>query len=198
MSAARQLVLVRHAEPVVDFNQPSGRWPLSPSGVEAAAALAAALVVPNPPALLLVSPELKAVQTAEPLARAFGLPVTIAADLREHEAPGYLPADEFQKAVRALFAHPSEAVFGESANAAAERFARAVDRSDASHIVVVSHGRVLSAYLARITGACGWRIWRDLTMPDALCVDFDTPGAAVVARMGSQRALKWNPSSGAA
>jgi 2,3-bisphosphoglycerate-dependent phosphoglycerate mutase len=195
MIAARRLVLVRHAEPVVDSNQPSSRWPVSPSGVEAAAALAAALIVPNPPALLLVSPELKAVQTAEPLARAFGLPVTIEADLREHEAPGYLPADEFQKAVRALFDNPAAAVFGESANAAAERFARAVDRTDASHVMLVSHGRVLSAYLARVTGASGWRIWRDLTMPDALCVDFDASGAAVVTRMNPQRTLSWDRST---
>jgi broad specificity phosphatase PhoE len=123
--------------------------------------------------------------------------VTIEPDVREHEAPGHLPRDEFRRAVHDLFARPEDPVFGEPAIAAARRFARAVERNDASPVMVVSHGRVISAYLARVTGISGWRIWHDLAMPDLLCVDLDESGAVACRRMGSARPLLWKPSNAA-
>jgi broad specificity phosphatase PhoE len=187
MSVVRTLLLVRHAEPEVDPTRPSSTWPLSSGGMQAAAALAGEIIRHSSPSVLLVSPELKAAQTAAPLARALGLPVTIEADVREHEAPGYLPRDEFRNAVHDLFARPAEAVFGESANAAAQRLARAVTRAGAESVMVVSHGRVMSAYLAHLTGVSGWQIWRDLTMPDLLRLDLDASGAGAFTRLYSGR-----------
>jgi hypothetical protein len=45
--------------------------------------------------------------------------------------------------VRALFARPAEPAFGENANAAAERFGRAINRTDASMQVEARKDRTL-------------------------------------------------------
>jgi broad specificity phosphatase PhoE len=129
--------------------------------------------------VVFTSPERKAHETADLIVRALGLaPARAVRDLREHDDGGAPFTDEaaFRSLVADLFAHPSERVFGaESADEAHARFAAAIaalPRSeDGSSEIVVSHGRVLSLFIARHSGADAFEVWRKLTTPWFAVVD---------------------------
>lgn len=167
-----RLILVRHSTPAVDPSLPRAEWPLSEDGVAHAAGLAEEIRLLRP-AAIFTSPERKAYQTAELIVRALGIgPAHTVGDLREHDDGGAPFADDvtFRRAISDFFARPSERVFGaESAHEAHARFAAAIaalPRSqDGSSDVVVSHGRVLSLFMAHQRGVDAYEFWRKLTTP---------------------------------
>lgn len=84
---------------------------------------------------------------------------------------------------RNCFNHPEAPILGpESAAAAAERMREAIQDLTALPAAVVSHGRIISAYLGSLIGIHGFRIWEALKMPDVLLV---YPSARRVRRIGS-------------
>jgi broad specificity phosphatase PhoE len=118
------------------------------------------------------SPEPKARETAELLGALLGLEVHELADLREQErrSVGWLDRDELAVVIRRFFAEPDRVVFGdESAAEALTRFSRAVDGL-AHGAVVVSHGTVISLYVADRTGQDAFEVWSGLELPDLLVV----------------------------
>ncbi len=162
-----RLVLVRHAEPEETAH---GRCygsldvGLSQAGREHAAQLAVELAALDYDAVV-ASPRTRARETAEPLAAARGLEVTVADDLREidfgsFEGRTYAEIEQSEPELfRAWMETPTAVRFpgGESYVDLRVRALRALDEVRAAHdsAVVVTHGGVIRA------GVAGW-----LELPD--------------------------------
>jgi broad specificity phosphatase PhoE len=172
-----RLVLVRHGKPEIEEGTPSTQWLLSQSGREAAALLATQLEGFTFQKITS-SPELKAIGTAEAIAQKLGLNVEIDDDLSEHKrhSTGFLPLEDFNTQIARLFQSPwSELVFGdETANAALERFTRALDRqyvsTGSSDVLVVTHGTIMLIYVANKLGIDPLPFWRSLSAPTAIVI----------------------------
>jgi broad specificity phosphatase PhoE len=163
------LLLVRHSVPELDPAVPSENWVLSDEGRRRCGPLGERLAAFEPQ-VLLSSPEPKARETAELVAPALGLEVQLADGLREtaRRSVGWLERNQLERGIKALFERPDEVAFGEeSAAAALTRFEEAVSGL-AEPAVVVSHGTVISLYVAARTGRDGFEVWRRLGLPDVV------------------------------
>lgn len=167
----RRVILVRHAAPMKQPDVPARDWPLSPAGQADAARLADQLAS-CAPAAIIASDELKARQTAQPLAHRLGLPVTVSSGLHEHErhSVGYLDDATFQATMARLFAEPDTLVFGEeTANQALARFTQAVRETLARHpggdLALFTHGTVLSLFVAAHSENDPMTFWYHLQLP---------------------------------
>ncbi len=165
------LLLLRHSisEPVPGLNPRA--WGLSLEGRARCAPLADALAA-NPPHVLVASPEPKALETANLVAKRLGIGVEVDEDLREHERE-WLDTG-FEEAVARFFDEPERVVFGtESADACFGRFdaaiRRALDRRD-DRVAFVAHGTVISVYAARRAGVDPFPLWKSLEMPALVTV----------------------------
>jgi len=167
----REIVLVRHAAPVVQAGVASEAWPLSPAGRDAGALLAERLRA-LAPRVVISSPEPKAHETAQIVSHALAVPLLGDDGLREHQrrTVPLMAASDFMRAMAEVFERPDERVFGdETARQALGRFRSAVDRIVAAHpdgnVVIVSHGTVLALFVAANTGQDGYALWRNMQMP---------------------------------
>jgi broad specificity phosphatase PhoE len=163
------LLLVRHSAPELDPTAPSHEWRLSDEGRRRCGPLAERVAAYGPE-LLVSSPEPKARETAELIAPSIGLDVQLEERLREtaRRTVGWLPRDRLELGIKALVDRPDQIVFGEeSATAALARFDAAVaglpDRA-----LVVTHGTVMSLYIAAKTGRDAFEVWQSLELPDAV------------------------------
>ena len=176
-----KLILVRHAQPATDPCVGPSQWPLSEAGRASCAPLAEALRR-YMPAALYASREAKAAETAMLTARALGTRFAPWPDLHEHRRTtnDWLSADEFRAGIEALYARPSEVVFGEeSADAAHARFAAAasalVAQAPAGNLIVFTHGTVLTLLVSRAnSGIAPLAFWRRLGLPALVVVERDT------------------------
>ena len=77
--------------------------------------------------------------------------------------------------MRDLFAHPDATVFGnESASAALARFAKAVDQivsEETGDVVVVSHGTVMSLFVASRAHVDASELWATLGLPSYISLE---------------------------
>ena len=169
------LILVRHAQPVIDEATPPPTWRLSAAGRDAALALAGRLAT-YAPAAAVASPEPKALETAQIIAGQLGLPVEEDAGFAEHQRPD-LPFGSrgaFEVLMGGFFAEPAEVFFGgESADVAHDRFTTALARHTARPLLVVTHGTVLSLYLSRRLQLDPFDLWESLALPEAFVLDAD-------------------------
>ncbi|MCX8995730.1 phosphoglycerate mutase family protein [Rhizobiaceae bacterium BDR2-2] len=140
---------ITHPQVTIDPDIPVPRWSLSDGGrarVEAAARQAWVQRLGR----IVSSDETKAVETADILARAAGVPVEIAGDTHENDrsATGFLPPPDFEKAADQFFARPEQSFRGwERAADAQARIVSAVTRILDAHdpqvpIAFVGHGGV--------------------------------------------------------
>lgn len=175
------LYLVRHAEVLLRGDQPMTEWQLSPTGEQQARDLGHA---PAWGGLTLIasSPEAKAIATAKPTAEAAKLELRIEPGLHEvdrGETP-LVTRQEYDAHVAAHFASPDESVSGwETAASARARAVECIDRLKADapgSLCVVSHGLVLSHYLADLHGlpAPNLQEWRAIPLPGIAVVDIQT------------------------
>lgn len=167
----RQLILIKHAAPLVDPAKSSDLWRLSEAGRAQAAKLAEVLRSSEIRAIVS-SEEPKARETAEILGAALGVRVETARELREHDRRNvpHMRSRDFISMVELFFRKPDERVLGsESATQALERFERAVDEVIASHsegnVAIVAHGTVIALYLARHSDRSGFELWRAMGLP---------------------------------
>ena len=83
-----------------------------------------------------------------------------------------LTREAFEARVRDLFARPSELVFGsETADQARRRYTMAVMRlvtSTSADVVIVSHGTVITLFVAEAAGVNPFAFWQRLEMPSAV------------------------------
>lgn len=164
----RQIVLVKHALPVLDPARPARHWQLGAEGEAQARALAVALRRFNP-FRLVTSTEPKAMRTAEIVANEFGVEVTGLEGLREIDRPvlPIMPRDELERFNAQLFEQFDAPVVGaESARAALERFSRALEEvaaaGSASNVVVVTHGTVIALFAAAHNPLDAFHLWQRL------------------------------------
>jgi broad specificity phosphatase PhoE len=168
------LILVRHAQPEITLGVAARDWRLSEEGRRRCQPLAEEIARRYAPVVVVSSDEPKAIETADLIAEPLGVSIEIAYDLREHDRDeGKLLDDAaFQATVTAFFARPAELLFGkETAVSALFRFWNGIADVLAAHpagdIVVVTHGRVMSLYLAAVTGVDPYPLWQSLRLPDA-------------------------------
>jgi broad specificity phosphatase PhoE len=172
----RTLVLAKHAMPQIEADVPASRWHLSADGIAGAKRLGERLRQYEP-AVIVSSTEPKALETAAIVAQTLGVQLESPFGLHEHERPkaGLLEDAEFERGVAALFAHPAEVVFGaESANDALQRFALAVDRAladDRGDIAVISHGTVISLFVAARAHEDARSLWKMLGLPSYVVLE---------------------------
>lgn len=178
--AERLLCLVRHAEVVLRGDVHPSEWELSPQGRSDARDLGRAREWQSVDAVV-ASPEAKTRQTAEPIAEAAGVELRLVEELREVERglSGLVSAQEYAALVEAHFALPDESVAGWERGADARtRVATAIDalaEETSGNLCVVSHGMVLSHYLAHLRGLETPPIeeWRAIPLPAVAVVDPD-------------------------
>lgn len=180
------LILVRHARPLLTSGTAAAQWVMDPAAVPDVHALANAVRahVPTVGSVaggcnVVASHEPKAIATARELAHVWGCGYSTSSDLEEHHR-GPLPLVDdltWRTTVARLFLHPATLVFGEeTADEARERFTRGVDsvlvkRSGAAApAVIVSHGTVITLYLAQANGLDHIELWDSLQLPEALLV----------------------------
>lgn len=172
-----RLCLVRHTTPVVDPGRPAEEWEVDEEGRQQAEALVEQIAAASP-TVIASSPERKAVVTAEIIAQGLGLELRIAPDLREQglePIPWFEDRELFEAKVREHFQRSEAVVLGnESSRAAARRFNAVVRTFGPEEVpVLVSHGRIISAWLASQIALDAFEIWQNLRMPDALQVDVE-------------------------
>ena len=170
------LILVRHAQPVIDPDSPSERWILAPEGRAASAALARELTVYTPRSILC-GDEPKMTGTAAALAEVLNISVWPKAGLNEHARRTMKFGDKakFEAAIKDLFERPGDIVYGEeSADMTYARLAAAIDAALAGEkgaVVAVTGGTALSIFLARRTGVDAFATWKPLRLPMAFVLD---------------------------
>ncbi len=165
------LILVKHSLPEIDPARPANQWHLSEAGRLRCTALADRLAE-YPLDVLVSSREPKAIETAHIVAARLKLPFETAPDLHEHDRSNvpHLSAGQFLTAAARLFDEPDRVVFGaESAVEAERRFARAVSRVTTQHaghnVAIISHGTVISLFVARHNAVDARELWQRLGLP---------------------------------
>ncbi len=176
----RKLILVRHSAPQMVVGVPASQWRLSDEGRRRCEALAERLAAYDL-AMIVASTEPKAIETGQIVAEALNLPFETAPGLHEHER-GVVQTlgsrEEFQTQVARLFERPSELVLGhETADQAHARFAQATTHVVEEHpsgnpsspsgrsLALVSHGTVMTLFIARTNGLDPIPFWKSLGLP---------------------------------
>jgi probable phosphoglycerate mutase len=164
-----RLILIRHALPHRAEDVAGGADPgLTELGQQQAERVAKTLTDLETP-VLFSSPQRRARETAEPLARALGLPVTVDPGLAEYDMHGrhYIPIAEMEHADPAMFRRLRDGLLPEGIDVAAftSRVAGAFEAiaeacPGAVTAVCFSHAGAINAYLASLLGLA-----RPLTFP---------------------------------
>ncbi len=167
----RKLLLVRHSLPVITGDQTASLWQLSEEGRRRCEHLAE-LLAAHRPGVIVTSSEPKAIETGQIVGEQLGIPVETAPNLHEHERPGtdLDTFEQFRAKVARLLEHPGELVFGaETGTQARERFSAAVGDAMRRHpvgdLAIVSHGTVMTLFLAHATGIDPVPFWKGLGLP---------------------------------
>lgn len=174
MSIPRRITFVRHGMPAVDGEASPAVWPLIPEAVVAAGALR--LDAASERTVIVSSPERKAVQTCALAVGASESAVLTDAGLREIDRIESVDAG-FRDARRAWIASRiDERHRGwESPDAAARRFHEALLRHRGDHLIVATHGMVLTCWLVAqgivASGGDAIEFWESLRFPDVLELD---------------------------
>ena len=137
-----------HPQVEIDATLAIDRWPLNKIGHARVAALAASGALVGTTSVFS-SAEVKALQTAKPLADMLSCTVQVRALMHENDrsATGYLPAAEFEAVADQFFSQPDESVRGwETARMAQARIVAQLQACLALHnegnILIVGHGAV--------------------------------------------------------
>ena len=170
----RSLVLVKHSMPEIEYDKLASAWRLGEIGRRRSELLAAQLRGFNP-SVVWCSREPKAVETAEIVAGAFGIPVHVADGLEEHhrdDVPFFPTQEEFEAAVESFFCKPEQLVLGtETAEQALGRFTAAIDNvteAEQSDTIVITHGTVMTLYVASVFAVRRMCFWKRLGLPSVV------------------------------
>ncbi len=165
------LILARHANPEIIDGVHSTRWRLSAEGIVNARKMAKDLVQ-YAPCQIMSSEERKAQETAEIIAEVTGGAVKTVAGLQEQERSVWplMSQQAFRARVTEIFRQPTKALYGpESAAAAKTRFVKTVEqlvhRQKDGNLMIVSHGTVMSLFVAAFNMISAEDFWKALGLP---------------------------------
>ena len=192
LSVMAKLILIKHASPQVLPAVAPEKWKLSERGRQSCAPLAQKLSA-HGPRVIISSTEPKALETTELVAAPLRVAHRPAPDLHEHDRSNvpHMRSGEFISMMELFFRRPDELVLGrETARQAQERFSRAVENVLQQHpqqdVAIVSHGTVISLFLARHAAQQPFQLWREMGLPSFVVLDL--PGYGLlekVARISS-------------
>jgi len=142
-----------------------------------------------PIGLLYSSPSNRARQTIAPLAARLTLPVHEIFDLRERRL-SESRTEDFLWAVEAIWHDPAFSHPGGESNAAAQQrgvevIRKLEQRHPGEHIVLSTHGNLLTLILNYFDPAINFEFWKSLTMPDIYYLISSKAGKPVVQRLWS-------------
>lgn len=153
-----RLLFLTHPEVMIDREVPVPDWPLSPLG-RARTRLFAPDPVLAAVTCICCSTERKAIDTAEILGLALGLPWSTHEALGENDrsATGFLPPDEFERTADRFFAQPETSIRGWERAADAQRrvvgeVIRLEVEAPVGDLLIVAHGGVGALLLAHALG----------------------------------------------
>ena len=171
-----RLYLIRHAAVTVRPDRPGPQWHLSPEGRAAAETLAEEPYWADL-RLMYTSTEPKAVGTAQRISSRHNLPVRTEPDLREVRGRDWVGEESYRELAKRYLA--GDGVDGWEPKEAALQRVRScisgiVDESGGEDVGLVSHGLILTIYLADLLGldartSCD--LWSGLRFPDVAVVD---------------------------
>ena len=147
-----------HPQVLIEPQKPVPDWSLNGLGKARVAALAASGALSGT-RHVISSAEVKAVETATPLADALRCCLTIRPRMHENDrsATGFLPLKEFEQVAEQFFAHPDDSVRGwETATAAQERIVAEVrdclHLCTSGNVLFVGHGGVGTLLFCALSG----------------------------------------------
>lgn len=160
----RDVIFIRHAEPIVEPDRPPEQWRLSLRGRESAYELGARLA-PTGLRRIVTSPERKARATADVLAEVLGVNVVSDDRLREVQRPW---ADVNFAETVARYLHGDLIDGWEPVEQVVSRLEVFLEsRPTEGPIGVVTHGTAMTCLLGPGDLVKRARYWSELTMPDA-------------------------------
>jgi broad specificity phosphatase PhoE len=172
-----RVVLVKHAQPVLDATEPARKWSLAAEG-EAQSRRLAGRIRAFMPCRFVSSPEPKALRTCEIVAGELGMPMTTVAELREidRRVLPIMPPPEHEALNARIFSEFDQRVVGcESAREAQERFSAAVlgalRETDQDNLVVLAHGTVISLFVSAHNRVDAYELWRRLQCPSFVVLE---------------------------
>jgi len=125
--------------------------------------------------------EPKALETAALVAVRLGLVIESCRGLHENDRTGlgFLTHDDLQRRLREFFQQPARTTIGrETANHAFQRFAEAIAKivstEHGQHLAVVTHGAVLSLFVAHYNAIAPFDLWSRLGLPSYVVLDADS------------------------
>jgi broad specificity phosphatase PhoE len=185
--AMTKLILVKHAAPQILRDVISSRWVLSDAGRRRCDWLANELSAQGV-SRICSSLEPKALETAALVAVRLGLVIEPCHNLHENDRTGlgFVTRDELWRRLREFFQHPARITIGnETANNALQRFAESigdiVSKGHGQPSAVVTHGTVLSLFVAHHNAIAPFDLWSRLGLPSYVVLDansFSFDGAA--------------------
>lgn len=159
MSIVRYL---SHPQVLVDPNKDVPKWSLNEIGKSRVEALVERII--NDGILvgtkhIISSAEIKAIETAQPIADVLGCKLTVRPLMHENDrsATGFLKPDEFEKVADQFFTHPDISARGwETAKAAQARILEQVNKNisdnDNGDVLFVGHGGVGTLLYCALSG----------------------------------------------
>ena len=166
-----KLILVKHSFPEILPEIPASEWHLSAEGCQRCQVLADELAGLDPD-LIFSSQEHKAEETAQIIAQQLIKPLFIVPGLHEHERKTvrFTSDEQFEASVKEFFEQPDGLVFGEeTAVQCLNRFSSAVNqllsKNRDQNLVVVSHGTVITLFVANNCGIEPFSFWSRLDLP---------------------------------
>lgn len=148
-----------HPQVRIDPEKDVMRWSLNDTGRTRVAALVRRIDVLAGTTRVISSDEVKARETAAPLAEALGAALDVRPRMHENDrsATGFLPPAEFERTADQFFAHPALSVRGwETARDAQARILAEVEAALAAHgdgdILFVGHGGVGTLLFCALSG----------------------------------------------
>jgi len=172
-----KLILVKHAPVRIDPGVISHRWVLSKEGRRRCDWLAEELQLRGV-SRLYASLEPKALETAALVAVRLGLALEPRPNLHENDRSGlgFQSAVELRRRLREFFERPADVVIGnETAIAALQRFVEAiasiVSEGQCQTLAVVTHGTVISLFVAQHNPIAPFELWAALQLPSYVVLD---------------------------
>jgi broad specificity phosphatase PhoE len=172
-----KLFLIKHAMPEIQPEIPANQWVLSKSGRLSCSQIADHLQKSNLKNIIS-SKEAKAQETAHLIASYLDLPCHTVDNLHEHDRSNEsydLSKEEFENNVNNLFGNPDLLVYGkETARQAQNRFDRAIHKivteNMGQDVGIVSHGTVISLFVALYNQINPFEFWQQLGLPSIICL----------------------------